>query len=206
MTTDSNAAYDWRLVAPLDLGPILSAATEVFYERGFHGASIREIATRAEVALPTLYYHHGSKEGLLLDLLMHSSDDLLRRVTAATASAGEEPTRQLSNVAEAVVLTITHRASLAVLEGEIRYLSADNRRDYRRARKIIEQTVAEIVRAGNETGEFRSVDVQETTRAVLAMFQSIPRWFRSDGLLTPEAAAEQYVQIILKTVGHVGST
>ena len=41
-----------------------TAALSVFDEKGFHQASIRDIAARAGCSLPTLYYHYGSKEHL----------------------------------------------------------------------------------------------------------------------------------------------
>lgn len=41
---------------------IKTAALSVFDEKGFHQASIRDIAARAGCSLPTLYYHYGSKE------------------------------------------------------------------------------------------------------------------------------------------------
>jgi len=43
---------------------ILQAAQEVFAERGFEGASTREIAARAEVNISSLHYHWDSKETL----------------------------------------------------------------------------------------------------------------------------------------------
>ncbi len=43
---------------------IKTAALSVFDEKGFHQASIREIAARAGCSLPTLYYYYGSKEHL----------------------------------------------------------------------------------------------------------------------------------------------
>jgi len=43
---------------------IKTAALAVFDEKGFHPASIRDIASQAGCSLPTLYYHYGSKERL----------------------------------------------------------------------------------------------------------------------------------------------
>ena len=44
---------------------LLDAAAAVLAERGIHGASTREIYTRAGVRAPTLYHHFGDKRGLL---------------------------------------------------------------------------------------------------------------------------------------------
>ncbi|MCS7089859.1 MAG: TetR/AcrR family transcriptional regulator [Verrucomicrobiota bacterium] len=49
---------------------ILDAAERTFVERGFEAAAIREIATRARVSLPVLYYHFGSKGGLIEAVLL----------------------------------------------------------------------------------------------------------------------------------------
>jgi TetR/AcrR family transcriptional regulator len=45
-------------------GAILAAALDVFSERGFDGASTREIASRAGVTQPLLNYHFSSKDEL----------------------------------------------------------------------------------------------------------------------------------------------
>ncbi|TPW08411.1 MAG: TetR family transcriptional regulator [Alphaproteobacteria bacterium] len=48
---------------------ILSAAFDVFAEKGIHGATMLEIATRAKVSKETLYARFDSKEGLFYALL-----------------------------------------------------------------------------------------------------------------------------------------
>lgn len=45
---------------------IINAAIELFGERGFEAASMRDIARRADVAAPLLSYHFANKEGLYL--------------------------------------------------------------------------------------------------------------------------------------------
>jgi AcrR family transcriptional regulator len=53
---------------------IMSAAIEVFCEKGYNGASIREIMTKAEVTQPVIYYHFGSKKELYKALVVQSMD------------------------------------------------------------------------------------------------------------------------------------
>jgi AcrR family transcriptional regulator len=48
---------------------IKTAALAVFDEKGFHQASIRDIAAKAGCSLPTLYYHYGSKELLYEEIV-----------------------------------------------------------------------------------------------------------------------------------------
>lgn len=48
---------------------ILSAARELFEEKGFDLTSVREIATKADVNVALINYHFGSKENLLLAIM-----------------------------------------------------------------------------------------------------------------------------------------
>ena len=48
---------------------LLHAAVRVFDRKGYVGASVREVAEMAGVTKPALYYHFGSKEGVLRAIL-----------------------------------------------------------------------------------------------------------------------------------------
>ncbi|TQF74782.1 TetR/AcrR family transcriptional regulator [Rhodococcus spelaei] len=198
---DDAERVDWRRLEHLELSPILSASLDAFHELGFHGTTVREVARRVGVTVPALYYHHDSKEGLLIALLELSTSDVLARAHAADADGGDDPAQRLSNVVEAIVLRMTERARLAALEGEVRYLSPENRQRYRTVRKGVEDLVLGIVEDGTATGAFDVDDPAETTRALLGMCQSIPRWYHAEGTLSPEEVAGKYAAIALKTVG-----
>lgn len=56
-------------------GEIEQAALRLFLERGFAATSVREIAGEVGVTVPTLYYHFGSKDGILGALVEGLVDD-----------------------------------------------------------------------------------------------------------------------------------
>jgi AcrR family transcriptional regulator len=66
-----------RLSAAARRELIETAATEVFAERGYRGASIDEIARRSGVSPPVVYDHFSSKEDLHRRLLERTRDELL---------------------------------------------------------------------------------------------------------------------------------
>jgi AcrR family transcriptional regulator len=66
---------------------LLNAAVRVFDRKGYAAASVREVAEMAGVTKPALYYHFGSKEGLLLAILEQAK----REVDAAMARAVARP-------------------------------------------------------------------------------------------------------------------
>ncbi|MCW2754040.1 MAG: transcriptional regulator, TetR family [Marmoricola sp.] len=53
-----------RMTAAERREQLIEIARAVFAERGFDGASVEEIAARAEVSKPVVYEHFGGKEGM----------------------------------------------------------------------------------------------------------------------------------------------
>ncbi len=67
---------------------LLRAAVQVFDRKGYAGASVREIADLAGVTKPALYYHFGSKEGVLLAILHEAQRQFADTVDRALARPG----------------------------------------------------------------------------------------------------------------------
>ncbi len=70
---------------------ILEAAEAVFAQDGLRGARMERIASRAGVAVGTLYNHFQDKDALLRSLVRSRREALLDRVDAATSETRGEP-------------------------------------------------------------------------------------------------------------------
>jgi AcrR family transcriptional regulator len=62
---------------------LLDVGRALFAERGFDGASIEEIASRAGVSKPVVYEHFRSKEGLYAVVVDREMEHLLDSITSA---------------------------------------------------------------------------------------------------------------------------
>lgn len=71
---------------------LLDAAREVFSQRGFQRATVREICRRAEANIAAVNYHFGSKDGLLAEALNFAP---LKAMQLANAEAGGSPEARL---------------------------------------------------------------------------------------------------------------
>lgn len=64
---------------------VLTAAERLFAEFGYHGVSLRQITTAANVNLAAVNYHHNDKQSLYLEILTYRLRQLkLARVTRLT--------------------------------------------------------------------------------------------------------------------------
>lgn len=71
---------------------IAERAAELFAAKGFSATSIREITEAVGVTKPTLYYHFGSKDGLVRHI--HDSVNLFFEDTIQSASDGNLPLQE----------------------------------------------------------------------------------------------------------------
>jgi AcrR family transcriptional regulator len=192
---------DWRVFAPLDLPPILTGALDAFREHGYHGTSVRDIAGRADVSVPMIYYRYENKQGTLVALLEGTMGEVLKRALLADAEAEGRVLERFANVIECVVLHMTLRAALAGLDSELRYLDAPHRKQYAALRRELEDLLLAIIEEGVAQGLFEVDDAPDTTRALLGMCQAVANWYHDGGPLQPQEIADRYVAIALRTVG-----
>ena len=72
---------------------LLRGARQVFVARGFHIATMDEIAAGAGSSKPTLYARFGDKEAIFRRILQDEADDLGSVLSNARAALGDQPPR-----------------------------------------------------------------------------------------------------------------
>lgn len=82
---------------------ILAAAEALFAQRGFDGASLRQLTSSAGVNLAAVNYHFGSKEKLVEQVFRRRLDALNARRLAALAKVAGQPETRLEDVLDAFI-------------------------------------------------------------------------------------------------------
>ncbi|MDI2128388.1 TetR/AcrR family transcriptional regulator [Yinghuangia seranimata] len=120
---------------------IVEAAGRVFSERGYHAASMEEIAAGVGITAAALYRHFPNKYTLFAECANGLADGLVAALDAVPADAG------LPDVLAALTRrTVAHRASGGVYRWESRYLARDDRRLLWAKFGLVVGRVAEAVR------------------------------------------------------------
>jgi len=146
---------------------LMSAATELFAQRGFAGARTEEIARRAGVNKAMINYHFGGKTGLYQTILISSFThitDRLRGLVSASVPAGELLRALLDTLAD------LHRARPALSAMMMREaMSGGQHLSDEALPHFIKVfgTVREIVDRGIREGAYRPVDPLLTHLTVL---------------------------------------
>ena len=107
------------------LGEILEHATAVFYERGYEGASMRDLSRASGMSLAGLYYYFESKERLLYLIQKHTFDIVLRSARERLASTSDPEQRVRSFIHNHIEYFLKNRKAMTVMSHEDETLTGE---------------------------------------------------------------------------------
>jgi AcrR family transcriptional regulator len=93
---------------------ILEAAEEVFSDRGFQSSRVHDVATRARIAVGTIYNHFGQKEDVLRALIDARTADMLRAVSASPRDPKTFEARLAARLARLLAYVEQHKKFFAL--------------------------------------------------------------------------------------------
>lgn len=177
---------------------ILEAAAVVFREKGFHAASMRDIANAVELRKASLYHHISSKQEILLALLDRAMDILIVRI-GEIAAQPTTPTDKLSQSIRCYLKTLTeHRDLAAVLLLEYRSLEPKLKSQHIPRRDQFEALWREMIQEGVEGNIFSTPDVSVATKTLLGGMNWVITWYQPSGPLTGSGIAQHITDLFLE--------
>lgn len=189
MTTTENGKARRRGRPGYDLETLLKAAAELFYERGYDGTSIQDLATRLGVAKSAVYHHVPSKEALLSLAVDRALDGLFAEVTKLHSMGGRAIDR-LEHLVRGSITVLVDELPFVTLLLRVRGNSETERNALARRREF-DQIVTALVAQAVAEGDLRAdVDPAMTTRLLFGMVNSIIEWYRPQGGLTAADLAD----------------
>lgn len=171
---------------------ILRAAASLFRQRGFHGASMADLAEAVGVTKSSLYHHFPSKHALLSEIVELTVERVTPVVSAIAASDLPAAERLRRAVACHVIELVRDRDNVACFVEEGRFLAPGDLAAHVAKRDRYERSFRQIVADGVRSGEFDPVDVRLASLAVLGMCNWVARWYQPGGELGPEEIAAQF--------------
>jgi len=195
------ATRHWREFAELPIDDVLAAAIRSFLETGYHGATIRSIARRANMSVPGVYHHYASKHALLVRILEITMSDLIWRLEQARDES-DDPISRVAFVVEALALYHARRNDLAFIgASEMRSLDDTAYRRIAAKRDDVQQLLDHEIRQAVDELGLAPIDVGLTGKAISAMCVGLAQWLRPEGPVTPETVAAKYAALALRMLG-----
>ena len=160
---------------------IREEACNLFCELGYEGTTLDAVAKRLKVTKPFLYKHYDNKGELLFDICRTGIALSLDAVNAA-CSHPRSSTERLQCLAESVLEVIfEYQKFIVVYTREEKNLRPEEAREIREQRKLFDHQLAELLREGDQTGEFQVSDPLLTANTIGGVVTWVALWYSPDG-------------------------
>src|SRR5271155_5283545 len=100
------------------LAQILSHATDVFCEKGYEGASMRDLSRASGMSLAGLYYYFESKERLLFLIQKHTFTTIVQRLKVRLEGVGDPEQQIRIFILNHLEYFLANQAAMKVLSHE----------------------------------------------------------------------------------------
>ena len=154
-----------------NLEAIIAAAAKVFRTKGYHAATVQDIADEVGILKGSLYHHVKSKEDLLYLMVKEPIAQIYEKMAEIAASdlpAAEKLRRAIHAQLEAFH---QHYPHLFVYLHEREEMKRRFREQFKLSPKQYERCWQQILREGVKSGEFRpDLDVQVVSYGVLGIW------------------------------------
>jgi TetR/AcrR family transcriptional regulator, cholesterol catabolism regulator len=181
-------AYDEKLES------ILRTSAVIFAEKGYHQASIRDIARATNVSLSGLYYYFESKEELLFLIQDHAFGNLLADLERLLEGV-DDPVRKIRLLIENHLrFFLANMEEMKVLSHEAGSLSGEFRQRVNSKKRRLGDIATEILR---EIRPESQIDLRVATFSLFGMMNWIYNWYRPEVDVPVERLAEDMSRIFL---------
>ena len=177
---------------------LLDLAERLFAERGFHAASMDELARRAGVSKPVIYDHFGSKEQLFATCVRRTGEVLADRVARAVREESDPRARlRAGSIAYFRFLEEQFQAWVVLFaDEEVRdaRFAAEASRIRRRQSDLMISLMAES--AATAPGHKGQARLEAMTLAIAGAYESLSLWWHEHPEVSPEELADWLLDLI----------
>lgn len=185
-----------RLHPELRRQQIVTAAIHVFFEMGYEGASLRDLAARVGINKATVYHYFASKEEILYHIVREVGSGLLDGVRRAARSC-DDPLAALEGMVRFQIEYMeNHLEEVKVLVEEKKSLRAELLHATQDTESEILTLYKETLGRCLESGLICPVQITTAAFGILGQVNWLYHWYQPEGPLSIGELADQVVSLL----------
>jgi len=185
------------------LAEILRHATEVFHDKGYEGASMRDLSRATGMSLAGLYYYFDSKEKLLYMVQKHTFETVLERLQDMLNGVTDPEERLRLLIRNHLEYFLANRKGIRVLSHEDQVLKNGYGEEIALIKRRYYQITRELVQAVAET-RGTQVNARVASLSLFGMMNWVYTWYRPEADESPDDLARAMGDIFLR--GLIGGS
>ena len=175
---------------------ILKSAAAAFRRRGYHGASVDEIASALDMTKGNLYYYFQNKEEILFACHDYSLDELLSLLEVVRAEPSR-PDDKLRRLILAFIHMMLDELQATALTLDLQALSPALMKRVIAKRDRFDHGMRQIIQQGIDEGLFRPGDPKMIGFAIMGAVNWITKWFDPAGPMTSEDIGQRFADYLV---------
>ena len=135
---------------------ILTLARNLFWQNGYHGVSMRDLARAYGCQPANLYNHFKTKESILFEVLLEEMEQIIRPISHLQEEDDGDPVSQLRFIISSHLrITLSHRRSAKMLfDVALGNLSHADRKTIISMRDTYDSIIRKVIQRGQKKGIF----------------------------------------------------
>jgi AcrR family transcriptional regulator len=184
---------------------LLATAAQIFAEKGFHNASIRDLSKRAGTSLSGLYYYFSSKEELLFMIQERSLQKVSEALERKLEGVDQPDEKLRILVHNHVGFFAENMPAMRVITHDFESLEGDYKKEISELRLKYSNRCQEILRdLRRVTGAGDQVPLNVATSALFGMMNWIYAWYETGSSVPVDRLAEHLYRLFVG--GFIGRT
>lgn len=172
---------------------ILEIAATLFARRGYHGVSVAELGKACGMSGPALYKHFASKDAVLAEMLVGTSEELLR--VGRSRARDLPPASALGALVDwHIEFALRHRPIIVVQDRDWSSLADEAREQVRSLQRKYVELWAEQLRAAHPA--LKPVEARARVHAAFGLLNSTPH----SALLPDDAMRDTLREMALRAL------
>ena len=182
------------------LREICRVAARLFYEKGYDGTSMQDIAQAVGLTKAGLYHHVGSKDRLLFEIMNYGMDILDETVLQKVQDIRDPREKLRRTIVGHIDLIVRARdLEITVILHENRSLKGTLRKKINaRKRLYIDYLKGLIAQVQAQSAERPSLSPTLAAFALLGMINWLYQWYQPEGPIKQDELARSYVDFFLR--------
>ncbi len=171
---------------------ILDKAGTLFWRKGYHSTSMRDIASACNCKAANIYNYFAGKE----DILFEVTRDIHERAVASVKHLDEDevtsPVEQLRSLVKSHfgLLVRMKRSSILISDTGLKDLSTEHRKAIVQLRDIYDNIMGKVIERGIKQGIFEVKDIKVTIYLTSSVIIRSTIWFSPKGRLSVDEVGE----------------
>ena len=177
---------------------ILRSAAKIVSKKGYHGATMEDIAAELLMTKGALYYYFTNKDDLVYQchhLTLSTAITSLEGYLASTISATEKFRKAVEIHIE---FAITDKETFNMIIKPQQTFTEERLTPILEKRQAYAKIFDEIIQQGIDSGEFTVTEIKMARMMILGALNWIQQWYLPEGKMNKEDIVQIYYEYLLK--------